>query len=304
MSHANEPTEKKTRPFVFRVFRHTAGNEQEPRFETFDLDVPPGTTVLTALFMIQQQRDPSLAFRFSCRGAVCGSCGMTINGRCGLACRTQLWSLPAGEIVLEPLPNLNVIRDLVVDMSPFWEKYRRVRPWLHSELTKVSACTASISCDTGARAGSDSETLEGEQRQSPRQFQRIEQYITCILCACCYGACPVLKRQPDYLGPAALAKLQRFAGDSRDHRPAEQLAEVDNTDGVWGCDTVFRCVDACPKDVRPTDGIAALRRRLVLYRVRNLLARRERLCSPDQAAPQPTLQTVGSTSKGVPHETQ
>ncbi len=283
------------------MFRHTADSEAAPRFDTFELDVPPGTTVLTALFMIQQQHDASLAFRFSCRGAVCGSCGMTINGRCGLACRTQLWSMPTSEIVLEPLPNLDVVRDLVVDMSPFWEKYRRVRPWLHS-LIDGGGGDGSAACGCGSAAEPASGAAAREQLQSPREFQRIEQYINCILCACCYGACPVLKRQPDYLGPAALAKMNRFVGDSRDRRPQEQLEEVDNVDGVWGCDTVFRCVDACPKDVRPTDGIAALRRRLVLYRVRNLVKKLQRSASP---ASQPRAQNHDAMNgmRGVAHET-
>src|SRR5512145_243891 len=153
MNHASEHTDGRTRRISFRVFRHSAGSEVAPRFDTFELDVSPGTTVLTALFMIQQQHDPSLAFRFSCRGAVCGSCGMTINGRCGLACRTQLWSLPTSEIVLEPLPNLDVVRDLVVDMSPFWEKYRRVRPWLHN-LVNGGAAEATSECCGSSSAGS------------------------------------------------------------------------------------------------------------------------------------------------------
>jgi succinate dehydrogenase / fumarate reductase, iron-sulfur subunit len=303
MSHASEHTEGQTRRLAIRVFRHEAGSEVEPRFDTFELEVRPGTTVLTALFMIQQQQDASLAFRFSCRGAVCGSCGMTINGRCGLACRTQLWSIPASEIVLEPLPNLDVIRDLVVDMSPFWEKYRRVRPWLHAQIH--GACSEAGSVHPGP--DSSGQPALGpevrEQHQTPRQFQRIEQYINCILCACCYGACPVLKRQPGYMGPAALAKMYRFVGDNRDHRPPEQLAEVDNSDGVWGCDTVFRCVEACPKDVRPTDGISALRRRVVLYRFRKPLKSLRPMAGP-APGPRPPGADGFDASTGVAHETR
>lgn len=253
---------------MFRVLRYCDGERAEPRFDTYEIEVKPGTTVLTALFAIQQEQDSSLAFRFSCRGAVCGSCGMTINGHCSLACRTQLFSLPGDEVILEPLPNLDIIRDLVVDMTPFWEKYRRIQPWLHRQ-------------EPGGPG--DSSAPAGERKQSPRQFRRIEQYTNCILCACCYGACPVLKREPDYLGPAALAKLLRFVDDSRDQRPLEQVMEVDESNGVWGCDTVYRCIDACPKDVRPTDGIAALRRRLVAYRLGRGLRRGQPVAaSPEQ----------------------
>ncbi|MHC4442401.1 MAG: succinate dehydrogenase/fumarate reductase iron-sulfur subunit [Planctomycetota bacterium] len=244
---------------MFHIFRYNADDSAAPKFDTYELDAEPGTTVLGALLALQQQQDSSLTFRFSCRSAVCGSCGMTINGKCDLACRTQLFLLPTNEIIVEPLPNLDVIRDLVVDMIPFWDKYLRIRPWLHSQDAETSEV--------------QSESPTCEKTQSPKQFRRIEQYTNCILCACCYGACPVLKRQPDYLGPAALAKLLRFVDDSRDRRSAEQLDEVDNDDGLWGCDTVYRCIDVCPKDVRPTDGIAALRRRLVMYRIRKGLRR-------------------------------
>jgi succinate dehydrogenase / fumarate reductase iron-sulfur subunit len=254
---------------VFRVFRYDAEADQAPYFNSYEVVAEPGMTVLTALFEIQQKQDTSVAFRFSCRGAVCGSCGMTMNGHCGLACRTQLSSLPTNEVVLEPLPNLDVIRDLVVDMAPFWEKYRQIRPWLHREIEE--------------KAGDDLTGGKGdlsEIMQSPREFSRIEQYTNCILCACCYGACPVLKRQPDYVGPAALAKLLRFVDDSRDQRSRDALQQVDSSDGLWGCDTVYRCIDACPKDVRPTDGIAALRRRLVTYRIGNALRVRHKLDAP------------------------
>jgi succinate dehydrogenase / fumarate reductase iron-sulfur subunit len=256
MSHENEHIEPKARRFTFRIFRYGGEGNSEPRFDSYELESVPGMTVLSALFEIQQKQDTSVSFRFSCRGAVCGSCGMTINGHCGLACRTQLSLLPTNEVVLEPLPNLDVIRDLVVDMDPFWEKYRRIRPWLHREIDAQAQADA---------AGSEGKLTEIQQ--SPREFSRIEQYTNCILCACCYGSCPVPKRQPDYVGPAALAKLLRFVDDSRDERARELLEEVDTSDGVWGSDTVNRCNDACPKDVRPTDGIAALRRRLVTYRV-------------------------------------
>ena len=269
MNRASEHTEHRNRQMTFRVFRYDTETDAAPRFDTFRLDVPAGATVLSALFQIQQDCDPSLTFRFSCRGAICGSCAMTINGRCGLACRTQLSSLPAREIVLEPLPNLDVIRDLVVDMTPFWEKYRRIRPWLHSQAETSGGSAEQPPPDAKRDGRSEAKMLVAENRQSPRQFRRIEQYVNCILCACCYGACPVLKRQPDYLGPAALAKLLRFVDDTRNHRPLNELAELDNEkEGLWGCDTVFRCIDACPKDVRPTDGIGTLRRRLIMYRLR------------------------------------
>lgn len=212
-------------------------------------------TVLEALLKIQEDQDPTLVFRYSCRGAVCGSCGMVINGRPDLACRVQLSTLRSHEVLLEPLPNMEVIKDLIVDMEPFWEAYRAVEPWLIA----------------------DESHGEKEHIVSEKNRARIDSYVNCILCACCYGACPVLGRDDRYLGPAALAKLYRFLEDSRDRRDwRKALERVDAEHGLWGCDTVFRCVMACPKHVRPTDGIEGLRRRLVIEKTAGLFRRRRK----------------------------
>jgi len=199
-------------------------------------------TVLEALFKIQEDLDPTLAFRYSCRGAVCGSCGMVINGHPNLACRVQLSQLPSTDVLLEPLPNLPLVKDLLVDMEPFWEAYRFIEPWLMP----------------GPREA------QGEHRVTEKNHGQVARFVNCILCACCYGSCPAVGRDETYLGPAALAKLFRFIRDSRDRRDWNQaLGRVNGPHGVWGCDTVFRCVEACPKEVRPTDGITGLRRRLL-----------------------------------------
>ncbi len=238
-------TQDASKSCTLRIFRYDAADDAPPRFDAFTVETRPGMTVLDALFQVQQEQDPTLAFRYSCRGAVCGSCGMVVNGRLDLACRVQLAALGADEIVLEPLPNLEVLRDLAVDMTPFWDAYERVRPWLH-------------------------EKTAGQARMSPKERGRIDQYVNCILCACCYAACPVAGRGEGYLGPAALAKLARFVEDVRDGRPPERLDAVDSALAAWGCHMIFRCRDACPKEVRPSDGVAAVRRRLL----KNKLARR------------------------------
>jgi succinate dehydrogenase / fumarate reductase iron-sulfur subunit len=177
---------------------------------------------------------------------------MVINGRIALACRTQVRDLGSEEIVIEPLPNLEVRKDLIVDLAPFWEAYREVEPYLQAP----------------------GEVPEKGHRVAERDMERVSPYITCILCACCYSACPVAARDGRYLGPAALAKLQRFALDPRDRRPFAAFEKVDTPEGVWGCDTVFRCNDVCPKDVRPADGIEGLRRRLIAGRVKRLFGRK------------------------------
>ncbi|MHC4581610.1 MAG: succinate dehydrogenase/fumarate reductase iron-sulfur subunit, partial [Planctomycetota bacterium] len=182
-------------------------------------------------------------------GAVCGSCAMVINGNIGLACRTHLRDLPA-EVFVEPLPNLPIQKDLVVDMTRFWDSWARVRPYL-------------IRLD---------EVPEKETLQTPAQRDRIEQFINCMLCACCYSACPLQRRNPEYMGPAALAALARFENDSRDGRSGDSLKEASHDSGIWGCRSVFRCIDVCPRNVRPADGIAQLRTQAL----KDLLGRKKR----------------------------
>jgi succinate dehydrogenase / fumarate reductase iron-sulfur subunit len=239
-----------SKPCTFKILRYDAQDpEREPAFSTYRVNVIPGLTVLTVLHRIRDEIDGTLAFRSSCRSAVCGSCAMVMNGKIDLACRTQVASFATDTIILEPLPNFEVLRDLVVDMTPFWQMYDKIQPYLIRK----------------------SPDPEKEIPQSEAERQRIDQFVNCILCACCYGACPVLAKDPGYVGPAAAAKLERFALDSRDERSAEALEIVNDEKGVWACDTVFRCIDACPKDVRPTDAIVGLRKALLKNRVKKLL---------------------------------
>ena len=234
--------------YIFKVLRFNPEKDKHSFFQTYHVSIHEGETVLEALLDIQDHQDGSLTFRYSCRSAVCGSCGMTINGALALACKTQLKSLFRHEILIEPLPNMTVIKDLVVDMEPFWNMYKIIEPWLHTE----------------------EDAPEKERLVSPEDMKKIDQYINCILCACCYVACPVLARDEEYLGPAAIARLFRFLEDSRDKRDLATIDRFNNQKGIWGCDTVFQCIDACPKDVRPTDGIAGVRRKYLLHRFRRL----------------------------------
>ena len=156
--------------------------------------------------------DDSIAVRYSCRSAVCGSCGMLVNGAPVLACRTQLTSLIGDQVLIEPLPNMEIVKDMVVDMKPFWEAYRRVEPWLHV----------------------NGDRPEKERLQSPAAVTSLDPYVNCILCACCYGSCPVVSFEEKYLGPAAIAKLFRFMQDSRDKRGPQFLEKVNNATGPVG----------------------------------------------------------------------
>lgn len=245
----------KANSYTFKILRYDAQEPQrEAAFATYRVKVIPGLTVLSVLLRIRDEIDGTLAFRSSCRSAVCGSCAMVINGKIDLACRTQVAIFKSETIILEPLPNLEIIKDLVVDMAPFWAAYEKIQPWL-------------------IRTSPDPEK---ELPQSEEERARIDQNVNCILCASCYGACPVLARDPQYVGPHALAKLERFMADSRDERPQNTLELVNDERGVWGCDTVLRCIDACPKEVRPTDSIVGLRKRLLKYKAKRLLGKNDR----------------------------
>jgi succinate dehydrogenase / fumarate reductase iron-sulfur subunit len=251
MPPKHEPTEDAT--FQFDILRYDAAGGGPARFQTYELEVSRQTSVLEGLLRIQDEQDPSLAFRYSCRGAVCGSCGMSINGRLNLACRVQLHQIAGRRVALEPLPGLEIVKDLVVDMDPFWEKYERVQPWLHAELT----------------------TAEANLMSEP-QRQRIDQFVNCILCGLCYAACPATKTDERFTGPAALAKLYRFLADSRERRDATTLEAENSQAGVWGCHTIMKCGEVCPKEVGPTDGIRGLRRKLLTHKLKQVLRRSPR----------------------------
>ena len=245
-----------------KVFRFRPGWEK-PRYDTFAIDPASGKTVLTALFEAQSRYDDTLAFRYSCRGAVCGTCAMLINRVPRLACRTQLGALAAGtmdpplshyvlpaltepwdkkeEILLEPLPNLPVIKDLIVDMGTFFANYRAVEPVF--------------------RPGD--EDTEKERLMSPASVRELEEYTTCILCGACFAACPVNGKNPRYLGPAALAKLYRFRIDPRERQGVTRLGSADQPDGWWACKFHTNCRRVCPKDVPPDKAIGHARQELM-----------------------------------------
>jgi succinate dehydrogenase / fumarate reductase iron-sulfur subunit len=242
-----------------RVYRKTPGHEAGYRL--YEVENGPGMTVLDALFQIHDHQDDSLSFRYSCRGAVCGSCAMLINKVPRLACRTQLASLvngeplklaPSGSIVptegwdpvtealIEPLPNMPVLKDLIVDMETFYAKYRKVGPTL-------------IAGTIGER----------ESIMDADEVGKLERYTNCILCAACYGACPINATDPEYIGPAALAKLYRFAIDPRDREGERRLRTADEPHGWWACRFYTNCSRVCPKDVPPNLAIGKARRELV-----------------------------------------
>ncbi len=230
------------------------GRAGETHYDTFEVEVKKGDTVLDVLFRIQDEHDPSLAFRYSCRGAVCGSCAMLINKQPQLACRTQVMGLgekdmhlrpfpaietvppewsPAQGVLVEPLPNLPVLKDLVVDMRPFFRALRDMELW--------------------------AAPAQEPRTQGPEGRARIQRYLDCIMCAICYGSCPVNAEHSDYVGPAALAKALRFYADSRvtDRQRFLDAALAPNAAPM--CELIMNCVRACPKGVAPGGAIRQLK---------------------------------------------
>lgn len=234
--------------YHFRILRYDPLKDEYPYFDDFFLETEEKKSLLEALMEIRNEQDSTLAFRYSCREAICGSCAMVINGNFDLACRAELQKLESSLIVIEPLPNLEIQKDLVVDMEPFWEALFKIKPYLYP----------------------DKKIKEKGYRIEEKEMEKIFQYINCIMCGCCYSACPVASRDEKYLGPAALAKLYRFVKDPRDKRPFSNWSSVNTEAGVWGCDTILKCNEVCPKNVRPADGIEALRRKLVVEKVKRI----------------------------------
>jgi succinate dehydrogenase / fumarate reductase iron-sulfur subunit len=242
---------------TLRIRRFNKQHDPPRWIETFQVEIRKGMNLLEALIKIQDEEDETLAFRYSCRGAVCGSCAMSVDGSVVLACRTHVENLLGKTILIEPLPYFPLIRDLIVDMSTFFENYSRIGPYLH-----------------GKFVSSDSEYLMSEDER-----KQIDPYIQCILCGICFGVCPAFHRTPQFFGPAILAKAYRFHTDPRDIRGKKLLAQVNDQEGVWGCNTVFQCVKACPKDVPPTHAIVKMRREILKSRITSFISRLRSLIS-------------------------
>ncbi len=219
----------------FSIYRYNPETDSKPYMQDFDLDVKEHSChmVLDALLAIKNTMDDTLTFRRSCREGVCGSDGMNMNGKNGLACTTNLDSLKE-PIVIRPLPGMPVVRDLVIDMTQFYDQFNKVKPYLQN-----------------------SEPAPAKERlQSPDERAKLDGLYECILCACCSTSCPSFWWNPDkFVGPAGLLQAYRFIVDSRDTERTSRLADLTDPFSLFRCRGIMNCVDVCPKGLNPTKAI-------------------------------------------------
>ena len=220
---------------VLDVFRFLPDDEEEPRFQTYEVPFRDDWVVLDALNYVRNEVDPTLSFRWSCRMGVCGSCGMMVNGDPRLTCEAFVNEYDSAPIRIEPLANFPVIRDLVINMDDFMEKLPAVKAWLIAEEPRSLE--------------------EGEYLQSPAQVARYKRFSMCINCMLCYSACPIYGLDQTFIGPAALALAHRYNLDSRDGGQDERAEVVMSHEGIWECTYVGDCTKVCPKDVDPAGAI-------------------------------------------------
>ncbi len=215
--------------------RYSPEQDTEPRSQSYTIPYREDMVVLDALNYIKSYVDGSLTFRWSCRMGICGSCGMTVNGTPTLTCASFLRDFYPDPVVVEPLANFPVIRDLAIDMSDFMQKLSAIKPWIIREHEKPIA--------------------DGPYVQTPAQLEEYDQYSACINCMLCYAACPVYAMEPKFLGPAAIALGRRYNLDSRDQGTRERLPVLGASDGIWDCTFVGECSVVCPKNVDPAKAI-------------------------------------------------
>ena len=225
---------------TFRIRRFNPESESlAPYDQDYVLETEPSDTVLDGLIKIRESIDESLTLRCSCRGSICGSCGMRINGRATLACKTKVISMisDGGTLHVEPMKNMPVIKDLVTDMEGFWKKIREVQPWLQPK----------------------GPVPKGEYIASSESMDHLTGVMGCIMCGVCVSDCTVLEVDRQFVGPAALAKAYRFVADPRDGHAKTRLFALNTSGGMWDCTRCMECVEVCPKGVGAMDRIMALR---------------------------------------------
>ena len=226
------------------VYRYNPDTDEVPQMRDTSIDLPQDKDLMVLdVLELLKAADPTLSYRRSCREGVCGSDGINMNGKNGLACMTPVSTVAKkGKLVLRPLPGLPVVRDLVVDLSQFYRQYEKIRPYVIN----------------------DKPTPAQERLQTPEQRAELDGLYECILCACCSTACPSFWWNPEkFIGPAGLLQAYRFLADSRDTATAERLADLDDPFSVFRCRGIMNCVSVCPKGLNPTRAIGKIRTMLL-----------------------------------------
>jgi succinate dehydrogenase/fumarate reductase iron-sulfur protein len=241
---ANPHTDKEGQEF--QIYRYNSESGERPKVEKFFVDRKKcGGMILDALIKIKNEQDSSLTFRRSCREGICGSCAMNIDGKNGLACLTPIKDQSKGATTIYPLPHLDVVKDLVPDMSTFYAQYASIQPWL--------------------RRKQKSDITKEENLQSIDDRKRLDGMYECILCACCQTSCPSYWwNTKEYLGPAVLMQAYRWIEDSRDQFTEERLQQLEEHANVYKCHTIYNCTLACPKGLNPGKAVQLIKNRLAM----------------------------------------
>jgi len=231
---------------VFRIYRWNPDDDSNPRIDTYEVDLDQcGPMVLDAIIKIKNEIDPTLTFRRSCREGICGSCAMNIDGTNTLACTKPIAEI-RGDVRINPLPHLPVVKDIVPDLSHFYAQYATVRPWIQTQ---------------------SSTPPDRERLQSKDDREKLDGLYECILCACCSTSCPSYWWNGDrYLGPAILLQAYRWLADSRDEATGERLDELEDPFRLYRCHTIMNCTRTCPKGLNPAKAIAEIKKMLIARR--------------------------------------
>jgi succinate dehydrogenase / fumarate reductase iron-sulfur subunit len=227
----------------FSIYRYNPETDKKPYMQDYTIQLTPTTVmVLDALKVIKADQDSTLSFRRSCGEGVCGSDGMNMNGKNGLACVTPIRSFSSNRITLRPFPGMPVIRDLIVDMEPFYKQYEKVEPYLQNSEPPPTK----------------------ERLQTPEEREKLDGLYECIMCGCCSSACPSYWWNPDkFIGPAAAIQATRFILDSRDTHTRKRVEKLNDAYSVFRCRSIMSCVDVCPKGLNPTEAIGNIRKTML-----------------------------------------
>jgi succinate dehydrogenase / fumarate reductase iron-sulfur subunit len=229
---------------TLKIYRFNPQTQSEPHYDSFVVDAEPGDRVLDCLNKVRWKLDSSLSYRLSCAHGICGSDALTINGTPALACQKLVKDYDyTRELLIEPLKYFEVIKDLIVDLTPFYQRIKAINP----------------------EASLKSVIVEGRERlQTVEERSRFDDALKCVLCGCCYSACPVMNEQDeDFIGPAAVLRAQRYIFDSRTPDATERMRVMEKPHGIWACKSYYMCTLVCPKNIKVTEAILRTKKRII-----------------------------------------